>query len=103
MSGGVQRRIPVAISKKLKRKLPEGHEAETDALGEEALRASIIRLEKEIAEIEGERDEDEKLLGAKALARDLSQPYRDSITVRRAKIAYALDRLEHVGTSVPNP
>lgn len=82
---------------KLLKKLPTGFKDEADGMTESVLRAQIIQAEANIKAVENERDEDEKLTGAKELVKDLSGPYRDAISAQRAKIAYLLHRLEEEG------
>ena len=82
---------------KIKGKLPTGFADEADAMDEAALRDVIIDAETTISETEAEKKKDEKLAGARQIVKDLSAGYSDVNKAQRAKIAYALHRLDEIG------
>lgn len=82
---------------KILKKLPEGFVEEVAGLGEQGLKDVVLQAETNIRRVEQEREDDERLAGAKEIVKDLNGPYRDAISFQRAKIAYALHVLEERG------
>lgn len=78
-------------------KLPTGFVDDVAGMNQTALRNAIIQSETNIRQIELDKAEDEKLIGAKEIVKDLNGPYRDAITAQRAKIKYVLHVLEERG------
>jgi hypothetical protein len=85
--------------KKIIAKLPVGFVEEAAGLDGDGLRAAIVRAEELVRETEREQGADEKLQGAREIARDLARGYNDAKRAQRAKIAYALHLLEERGES----
>lgn len=83
--------------KKIIAKLPVGYAEEAAGMDGDALRAEIIRAETSIRETEREMGADEKLQGAREIAKDLARGYSDAKRAQRAKIAYSLHLLEERG------
>jgi hypothetical protein len=84
---------------KILKDLPEFKET-ADAASEADLKKIIITSEGNIYDIEQAKENDQKLNGAKEVAKDLSAPYRDAIKCQRAKIAYSLFLLEGKGVEL---
>jgi len=85
--------------KKIIARLPVGFVEDAAAMDGDALRATIVRAEELVREVEREQGADEKLQGAREIARDLARGYNDAKRAQRAKIAYALHLLEERGES----
>lgn len=85
--------------KKIIAKLPVGFVADAAAMDGAALRAEIVRAEERIRETEREQGQNEKLAGAREIAKDLARGYSDAKRAQRAKIAYSLHLLEERGES----
>ena len=83
--------------KKLISKLPKGFVDEVASMSSEAMEDAIVASEANIRRVEAEREGDEKLRGARELAKDLSAPYADAVKAQRAKIEYLLWQLEERG------
>lgn len=83
--------------KKILAKLPSGYEADVASLGEEALKVEIIKAEERISDIKQSEEEDQKLAGARELAKELAAPYADAVAAQRAKIDYVLHVLSSRG------
>jgi hypothetical protein len=79
------------------KKLPEGFETNMAAAESDELKKKILESEAHIYEIMRNKDDDEKLNGARLLAKELSQPYRDAKSTEMAKIQYCLYLLEGRG------
>lgn len=82
---------------KIIKKLPVGFVEDATGMDEERLKAAIIEADSSIRDTERERDNDDKLKGAKELVKDISGPYRDAIGAQRAKVSYCLHLLEERG------
>jgi hypothetical protein len=82
---------------KIIKKLPVGFLEDSAGMDETRLKAAIIEADSSIRDTERERDNDDKLKGAKELVKDISGPYRDAIGAQRAKVSYCLHRLEERG------
>ncbi len=78
-------------------KLPTGFAEEAAGMDGTQLRAEIIRAETNLREVEMEQKADEKLTGAKEIAKDLVSSYNDARRAQRAKIAYTLHLLDERG------
>lgn len=85
--------------KKIIAKLPVGFVEEAAGMDGAALKATIVRAEELVREVEREQGADEKLSGAREIVKDLSRGYNDAKRAQRAKIAYALHLLEERGES----
>lgn len=85
--------------KKVIAKLPVGFAEEAAGMGGDQLRAEIIRAEESLREVEREMGADEKLQGAREIAKDIAGSYNDAKRAQRAKIAYALHLLDERGES----
>lgn len=83
--------------KKIIAKLPVGFVEDAAGMGDDALRAEIIRAETSIREVEREQGADEKLQGAREIVKDIMGGYNDAKRAQRAKIAYAMHLLEARG------
>lgn len=73
-----------------------------EAASEEDLKKIIVTCEGNIYTIEQEKAADVKLNGAKELAKEYSEPYREADKVQKAKIKYALFLLEGKGVDLNN-
>ena len=73
-----------------------------DAASEEELKKIIVSSEGNIYTIEQEKEADVKLSGAKELAKEYAEPYRDAAKAQMAKIKYALFLLEGKGVDLDN-
>jgi hypothetical protein len=82
---------------KLLKKLPTGVAEDFEKLNELELKSQIITAEKNIYTINQEQENDQKLNGAKEIAKELSAPYKDAKSAQSAKIQYALYLLEGKG------
>ncbi len=83
--------------KKIIAKLPVGFVEDAAGMGDDALRAEIIRAETSLREVDREVAADEKLQGARAIVKDIMGPYGDARRAQRAKIAYTMHLLEARG------
>lgn len=83
--------------KKIAAKLPPGYAEDTASMDAAQLRAEIVKAETAALEVRRERDADEKLSGAKEIARELAAPYRDAEKAQRAKVEWVLHLLEERG------
>lgn len=83
--------------KKLIAKLPAGFVEDVAGMSSEDMEAAIVASEANVRRVEVEREGDEKLRGARELAKDLAAPYADAVKAQRAKIAYLLWQLEERG------
>lgn len=83
--------------KKIIAKLPVGFAEEAAGMDGDALRSVIVAAETSIREVEREQGADEKLQGARKIAKDLARGYSDAKRAQRAKIAYSLHLLEERG------
>lgn len=86
--------------KKIISKLPTGYVDDVAGHSTKALKEEIVKAETAIRTTTKEREEDEKLQGAKDLVRDFSAGYNDAIKAQRAKIAYVLHLLDERGVAV---
>jgi len=84
--------------KKIIAKLPPGYAEDMAGMNDAQIRAEIIKAETAIRYTEQEMAADEKLRGARELAKDLSAPYREANNAQKAKIRYSLHVLEERGT-----
>lgn len=84
------------LAKALK-KLGTGVRDELDALPEKGLRDAIIGAEGQILAIRTEMENDEHLVAAREIVKDLSGSYREAQQAQQAKIQYALYRLGEMG------
>jgi hypothetical protein len=82
---------------KILKKLPTGFADDVESYSEQQLKDAILQSETNINRVENEREQDERLKGAKETLKDLNSPYRDAISAQRAKIAYLLYMLENQG------
>lgn len=93
--------IPENVSPKVWKKmikvLGDTKVEEMEALAEDDLRAAIASGERNIAEQERLRDEDENLQAAKENAKLLGSAYRDSIAYQRAQQRLAAHLLQSKG------
>lgn len=79
--------------------LPAGFVDQAEAMSSDALRAEIVRAETAIREVDREQEADDKLAGAREIARDIMGGYNEARRAQRAKIAYALHVIEQRGES----
>lgn len=89
---------------KVIKKLPPGYVDDVQALTVDEIKSRIIQVEKDLERIDTEREDDDKLQGAKELAKELAAPYRDATNAAKAKIKYLLHTMrekEIVAASVP--
>lgn len=82
---------------KILKKLPAGFADEIASYNKQRLKDAVLQSETNIRAVEQEREQDEKLKGAKEIVKDLNGPYREAIGAQRAKIAYLLHVLEERG------
>lgn len=87
---------------KILKTLPPGAREDLDALNSdpEALANAVVKAEEVIRDAERERDEDEKLAGAKEIVKDIASGYSDVVKAQRSKIAYALYLKEGTVTKI---
>ena len=64
------------------------------------LKRIILQCESNIYVVEKERENDEKLIAAKEVIKEIMEPYRDSLKIQNAKIKYALFLLESKGVDI---
>ena len=83
--------------KKIMAKLPSGFAEDVEGYSKQKLKDALLQSQVNIRNIEQEREEDEKLRGAKEILKDLSAPYKDAIGAQKAKIAYILHILDERG------
>jgi hypothetical protein len=72
-------------------------------IDEDAAGQIIIQSEQMIAQITEERKTDEKLASAKQIVKDLNSAYTSSIRYERAKIQYALEKIDEIQGGELNP
>ncbi len=82
---------------KLLAKLPPGYAEDIAGYDKARLQAEVLQSEANIRQVENEKEQDEKLNGAKSLVKDLAGPYRDAVSAQRAKIKYVLHILDERG------
>ena len=85
---------------KYEKKLPTGFKDDAESYDEEKLKKTIIECENNLVTVDREMLQDEKLQGAKSLAKDLSSSYRDAKGCQTAKIKYCLFLLEGKGVDL---
>lgn len=83
------------------KKMPEFKET-ADSSNEDQLKKIILLSEGNIYTIDKEQEADIKLIAAKEMAKDLSEPYKDAKKTQQAKIQYALLLLEGKGVDLDN-
>jgi hypothetical protein len=83
--------------KKWMDKLPTGWSDGANSMKEDELKKVIVECEGNLYTIDQAKNADEKLNGAKELARELGSSYRESRNAQQAKIQYALFLLEGRG------
>jgi len=84
---------------KVLKEIPEFKDT-ADASSPDELKKIIVTCEGNIYTIEGSKEADIKLSGAKELVKEMSAPYKDALKVQMAKIKYALFCLEGKGTEL---
>ena len=82
---------------KILAKLPPGYAEDIAGYDKSRLQAEVLQSETNIRQVETEKENDEKLNGAKSLVKDLAGPYRDAVSAQRAKIKYVLHLLDERG------
>lgn len=65
-------------------------------LNEDQASSYIVESELKIRDLEEERQNDEKLVAAKQIAKDLNAGYNSAIKYEKAKIAFLLERIEEL-------
>lgn len=88
---------PRGVSRAVLKNLGTGVQEEMDAMDADTLGAAILEAESTIQNTTAEMGEDEKLAGAKEIVKDLASGYRDVIKAQRAKVTYAVSRLQEMG------
>ena len=83
--------------KKIIAKLPTGFVDDAAGMDGVRLNAEIVKAETNLREIENDIEGNEKLMGAKAITKDIMGGYNDAKKAQRAKIAYSLHLLEERG------
>ena len=83
--------------KKIIAKLPVGFAEDAAGMNGDQLRAEIVKAETSLRWVDQEMKADEKLQGARTLAKDFAASYGDAKKAQRAKIAYSLHVLEERG------
>jgi hypothetical protein len=83
--------------KKIIAKLPTGYAEDCAGYDAARLRAEIVTAETNLRAVKQEEKADEKLTGARELAKDRGGAYREAKVCQRAKIDYALHVLEARG------
>jgi hypothetical protein len=91
--------VPTGVKPSVIKALPTGFREEADAMDEEDLRSVIITAEGSLRENEQEKAKHEELTAAKEVVKLLSQGYTEVSKAQKAKIAYALHRLDEIGKS----
>lgn len=86
--------------KKMLDRLPEGWADSANSMKEDELKKVVFECAGNIHTINQAKGNDEKLNGAKELARNLSAPYRDAKNAQQAKIDYAIWLLEGRGVDL---
>jgi hypothetical protein len=84
---------------KVLKDLPEFKDT-ADAATADDLKKIIVTCEGNISLVEKEKEEDNKLNGAKELVKEYSAVYRDGIKCQTAKIKYAIFLLEGKGEEI---
>jgi hypothetical protein len=82
---------------KIREKLPAGFADDADSFSTEKLKEEIVQANANIREQENDRDNDEKLSGAKELVKDYGAGYRDAIKAQNLKIKYMIHLLDQRG------
>lgn len=85
---------------KWRKLLPTGFADDVASASNDDLKKSVFQSETNIYALEKEMEMDEKLSGAKALVKDLSQPYTETKAAQKAKIKYCLFLLGSRGVSL---
>jgi hypothetical protein len=85
---------------KLLKKLPDGFTDTANAMKDDELKKLIFECEGNIYVIEKEKDNDDKLNGAREIMKEHAAPYRDAKACQTAKIRYALYLLEGRGVDL---
>lgn len=83
--------------KRLEKLLPTGFVESAESMDTEEVKSKIYETSCHVHEIEKARDEDEKLLAAKEMVKDLAAPYTESANTEKAKIKFCFFVLEGRG------
>lgn len=89
-----------AFPDKWAKKLPSNFQDEANAMSEEDLKKVIVESEKNLYTIDKEKEADQKLAGAKEIAKTLSGAYREASSAQNAKIKYVMFLLEGRGVDL---
>ena len=87
----------LGFPKKFLKLLPDGFTDTINSYSNEEIKKLLVDFERSTGETERDMDNDEKLLGAKGLVKDLSSGYKDVLKVFRAKIKYLVFTLDDRG------
>jgi hypothetical protein len=85
---------------KLLKLLPDGWAEGANSMKEDELKKVVVDCNGNIYIINQAKSGDDKLNGARELAKDLSAPYRDARNAQQAKIEYALWLLSERGVDL---
>lgn len=91
---------PKEFPKRLLKALPTGFQEGIESMDTEEIKKKIYECQAHSWEINKAKDEDEKLNGAKLLAKELAAPYREADTVEQAKAKYCFFVLEGRGVNI---
>lgn len=80
----------IGFPKKWKKHLPAGFEETAGSLTTEELKAKLVEYQKEIVQAEDDMDGDVKLNDAKEQVKELSEPYKTTMSSFMAMTKYAL-------------
>lgn len=82
------------------KKLPTGFIENVESMKTKEINEKILESEGHVYEVEKAKEEDEKLNQAKELVKELSAPYRETVSNEKAKIKYCIWALEQRGTPI---
>ena len=83
--------------KKIIAKLPPGFAEDCAGFDTARLKDELVKAETSLRRVKAEEKADEKLTGARELAKDLGSAYREAKSAQRAKVDYTLHVMEERG------